>query len=168
DYDLNTPWRLIASAAVVLNRRVIVSGEYEYVDYPSANVKDTYHGEYDWIRDFFKYNTRAAHNFRVGVEYRANSLFSLRGGYSYNGSPYDKGDWNAENDIQTLSTGLGFNFGSCYVDVAYLYKSATDTDYFYNYVDPNHADNPTYHFSSDKIKTTSRNSELRCSFGVKF
>jgi hypothetical protein len=162
DYNLSTPWRLIVSGAVVLNKRGIVSVDYEYVDYLSADPKDTFHGEYDWIRDFFKYNVRAAHNARVGAEFRANSVLSLRGGYAYWGSPYAKGDWNEQNHIQTVSAGMGFNLGNFYTDVAYLFKTAKDTDYFYSYDDGEHF------FSSNKIETTLHNHEFRCSFGVKF
>jgi hypothetical protein len=163
DYHLQTPWRFISSIALVLNKRFILSADYELVDYPSADLQDTYHGEYDWIREFLEANTRRAHNFRVGTEFRVNSLLSLRGGYAYQGAPYARGDWNEKNHLQSLSTGAGFNFGNFYTDVAYLYKTATDTDYFYSH----HTDDGKL-FSSKKIETTLRNQEFRCSFGVKF
>jgi hypothetical protein len=163
DYELRTPWRFIASAAVVLQKRLIISADYEFVDYPSADLEDTFHGEYDWVREFFKYNTRVAHNLRAGAEYRANSTLSLRGGYSYSGSPYAKGDWNQKNHVQTLSAGLGFNIGNCHLDLAYLHRASTDIDYFYNYTSPRGE-----FFSSNKIETTLRDHEVRCTFGVKF
>ncbi|MDR2414682.1 MAG: outer membrane protein transport protein, partial [Odoribacteraceae bacterium] len=163
DYDLKTPWRFITSIAAVLDKRLIISVDYEEVDHPASDLTDTYHGEYDEIRDFFKYNARAASNIRLGTEYRANSVLSLRAGYAYHGSPYAKGDWNEKNHLQTLSAGLGFNWGGFYSDVAYLHKSATDTDYFYNYKTGNGEI-----LASNKIKTTLRSHEFRYSIGVRF
>ncbi|MDR0765394.1 MAG: outer membrane protein transport protein [Odoribacteraceae bacterium] len=163
NYELSTPWRFIASIAAVQNKNLIVSLDYEYVDYPSSDLTDTYRGEYDWIRDFFRLNTRAASNLRVGIEYRANSLLSLRAGYAYNGSPYAKDDWNARARLNAFSAGLGFNLGSFYSDIAYTYKTATDTDYFYNY-----ATGDGHLLSSREIKTTFNASDIRYSIGIRF
>jgi hypothetical protein len=162
DYDLVTPWRFVASAAVVVGKRAIISADYEFTDYPTADVEDTYRGEYDWIRDFFKYNTRAGHDLRLGAEIRATSFLSARAGYAYHGSPYAKGDWNEKNHVQTYSAGLGFNFGAFYLDAAYLRKHSRDIDYFYNY------DDGVTALRSPEIRTTFRANEFRCSLGVKF
>jgi hypothetical protein len=162
EYDLITPWRFVASIATVIGGRAIISADYEFTDYPAANVEDTFRGEYDWIREFFKYNTRAGHDLRLGAEIRATSFLSVRAGYAFHGSPYAKGDWNEKNHVQTYSGGLGFNFGSVYLDAAYLRKHSKDTDYFYNYNDG------TTSLSSQRIHTTFRNNEFRCSIGIKF
>jgi long-subunit fatty acid transport protein len=162
DYEMTTPWRAVFSAAVILNK-LIISADYERVDYPASDVTDTYHDEYKWIRDFFKNNTRAAGNLRVGAEYRVNSFFSLRGGYAYHGSPYAKGDWNEQNHVRVYSAGLGMNWGNLHIAAAYLNKSSRDTDYFYYYQDSN-----GFLLSSNEIKTAFRDHEIRCSLGLNF
>ena len=164
DYRLNTPWRFIASAATILAKRAIISMDYEYVDYTSAKLKDSYRGEYDGVHDFLAYNAQETHNFRVGAELRANSFLSLRGGYAYWASPYAKGDWKEKNHIQTISGGIGLNFGNFYTDVAYLHKSSKDKDYFYNeYFSEYDAT-----FVSAEIDTNYKNHEFRVSLGIKF
>ena len=161
NYNLTTPWHFITSIAAVLGPRAIISLDYEFVDYPFVDIEDTYLGEYDWIRDFFKNSTRSAHDLRVGVEVRANSFLSLRGGYTYQGSPYAKGDWNENNYTQGFTAGLGFNLGSVYVDVAHVYKRAKDVDYFYSHETANDL------LRSNKIHTTFTNREFRCTLGLK-
>ncbi len=79
------------SMATVLNQKAIVSVDYEYVNYQNANIseiEDDYNGSMEQttnqdIEDYL----RATHNFRVGAEYRFNSLFSLRAGYAFWDSP---------------------------------------------------------------------------------
>jgi long-subunit fatty acid transport protein len=55
---------------------------------------------------------------RVGGEYKIKRL-SLRGGYRYEQSPYKNG--RTVGDLTGYSGGLGYNFGSTKLDLAYSY-----------------------------------------------
>ena len=55
---------------------------------------------------------------RLGAEYKINAL-SLRAGYRYEQSPYKNS--STIGDLKGYSGGLGYNFGSTKVDLAYAY-----------------------------------------------
>lgn len=170
DYDMRTPWRALLSVATVLNQKAILSVDYEYIDYTSAKLSngDGYYDFYDseegpGTNDDIKRYLRSTHNVRIGAEYRYNSLFSLRGGYSYYASPY-KHDKSLLK-LQTVSAGFGLNFGPFYCDAAYLYKFSKDTTLFYSYLDPEDA---FYDVISEPVRNKYNNHEARITLGVRF
>ncbi len=170
DYDMRTPWRALLSVATVLNQKAILSVDYEYIDYASAKLSNG-DGHYDFYdsadgpgtNDDIKRYLRSTHNIRIGAEYRYNSLFSLRGGYSCYASPY-KHDKNLLK-LQTVSAGFGLNFGAFYCDAAYLYKFTKDTTLFYSYLDPEDA---SFDVISEPIRNKFNNHEARITLGIRF
>lgn len=169
DYDLKTPWKAILGAAVVLKQRAIISMDYEYVNYTSARLSDGPQG-YDYYEpngtgtnDNVKNFLKATHNFRVGAEFRMNSMLSLRGGYSYNASPYKYA--TDLYKLQTISGGFGLNFGMFYCDAAYVYKFTKDITQFYSYVDP---DDAAFDVSAIPVKNKFNDHEARITVGVRF
>ncbi|MDR1757038.1 MAG: outer membrane protein transport protein [Culturomica sp.] len=139
DFKMRTPWRAILSIAGVLGRKAIISMDYEYVDYPSARFTDNSFGDsYRYENDAIKATYTGGHNVRFGAEYRVNSAFSLRGGYSLQHSPYKEKGFSFTYDIpkgdklQTVSGGFGLNFGNYYVDAAYTYRFSKDKTVFYS------------------------------------
>lgn len=129
DYDLKTPWRATISLATVLGQKTIISADYEYVNYSSAKV-DEGGGDHEIALNDNIHNTlRKTNNFRVGAEYRANSILSVRGGYSF----WDRPMHNKNSQrIQTASAGFGLNFGVFYCDAAYMYRFGKNKTEFYN------------------------------------
>lgn len=166
DYDLRTPWRAILSAATVLGQKAIISADYEYVDYTSAKYSsgDGYDSEYEnALNQQVKYYLRATHNFRVGAEYRFNSILSLRAGYNFQASPYQ--DDGNNNRIQTLSAGLGLNFGMFYCDAAYVHKYYKNQSVFYSGYYPEFDD---FYIESTPVTNKFYNNEARLTVGVRF
>lgn len=183
DYDMSTPWRAILSAATVLKQKAILSVDYEYVDYVSAKfgnghynpddfansgIGNKYYDFYDseegpGTNDDIKRYLRASHNVRIGAEYRCNSVFSLRGGYSYYASPYKHA--KSLHTLQTASAGFGLNFGLFYCDAAYLYRFSKDTTRFYSYLD---AKDPAYDVISNAIDNKYNRHDARITIGVRF
>ncbi|WP_251622126.1 OmpP1/FadL family transporter [Odoribacter lunatus] len=170
DYELRTPWRALLSIATVIQQKAILSVDYEYIDYTSAKLSNG-DGNYDFYdseagtgtnNDIKRY-LRSTHNVRIGAEYRYNSLFSLRGGYSCYASPY-KYDKDLHK-LQTVSAGFGLNFGQFYCDVAYLYKFSKDTTLFYSYLDP---DDAQYDVVSEAVSNKYNNHEARITLGIRF
>lgn len=165
DYDLRTPWRAILSLATVLQQKAIISADYEYVDYTNANYSsnDDYANSYWDLNDQIKDYLRATHNIRLGAEYRFNSIFSLRAGYGYQASPYkDDGNYNR---IQSVSGGIGLNFGVFYCDASYVHKYYKNQTIFYSGYYPEFED-----FYVSSLPTTNKfyDNEARLTLGVRF
>lgn len=163
-YKLKTPWRVIGSLATVLGQRAIISADYEYIDYTSAKFTNSGSGnEYVATNDAIKTIYKSTHNFRVGAEYRFNSLFCARGGYAYSASPYSKGEMNEKNDVQTITGGLGLNFGVFYADFAYLHKNSKLNGLFYYY-----ETSKGEVIESPEFQTKFKDNEFRLTLGIRF
>lgn len=175
DYDMQTPWKAVFSLATVLFQKAIISADYEYTDYTAAkfsngnNGEDFYEPDGSGANDLIKSSLKKTHNFRVGAEYRFNSTFSLRGGYSFWASPYKNTDvpsyLKSDPKIQAASLGFGLNFGTFYFDAAYVYKFSKDITNFYFYQDP-------YDSANDIIAEPVHNKYIdhqgRITLGVRF
>jgi long-subunit fatty acid transport protein len=70
----------------------------------------------------------SAGELRIGAEYKIKQL-SLRGGYRYEGSPYKNG--TTIGDLNSYSGGLGYNFGSTKLDLAYSYLERKSNQGFF-------------------------------------
>lgn len=165
DYNMRTPWRAILSLATVLKQRLILSADYEYVKYTNANYSESsdnhdYYYENQDIKDLL----RATHNFRFGSEYRFNSVFSLRAGYNYQASPYENDKENYK--IQSVSAGIGLNFGVFYCDAAYTHKYSKGESIFYSGYAPINGE--YYYYSAIPVTNRYYNNEARITLGVRF
>lgn len=162
DFNMRTPWRAMLSVATVLNQKAIVSVDYEYVNYQNANIseiEDDYDGSMEQatnqdIEDYL----RATHNFRVGAEYRFNSLFSLRAGYAFWDSPYHNETHKNYNRIQAFTAGAGLNFGMFYCDAAFIHKFSENETVFYSY----------YDIQAEPVKNKYLSNEARITLGIRF
>lgn len=161
DYNMRTPWRAVLSLATVLGQKAIISADYEYINYTNANFAEasdnfSYAATNQTIQDYL----HSTHNFRVGAEYRVNSIFSLRAGYAFWDSPYYD-ITKSNNRVQSLSGGFGLNFGTFYCDAAYVYKQSKNETLFYSYDDkPDYTSLTSYNKYKDH--------EARITFGVRF
>jgi hypothetical protein len=127
NYELNTPWKAIGSAAVILGRFLIVSAEYEYIDYTSAKLRARDYNFYDEnnaIRD--KYSV--TQNIKLGSEFRIEN-FALRAGYSIYGSPFKESINDAERT--NYSAGFGFRDKNYFIDFGYVLSISNEDYYLY-------------------------------------
>lgn len=121
DYKLRTPWRAIASGAVVLKKYGFISADVEWVDYSANRYNLTSNaptsGDELYEREL---NTgigrtyQQTMNVRLGGEL-ALEQFRLRAGVNLNGKP-EKGD-DGFNTSFTL--GAGVHTGSFFLDLGY-------------------------------------------------
>ncbi len=185
DYDsrLNSPWRFMAGASMVIGQQAIVSLDYERVAYNDMKMKyqaysngafgggfieDT-QGNAD-IKDYYK----AANIIRLGVEYRLTRSFSLRAGYNYQTtSVKDKAADNVfqistvgtdpsyifSRDTNNITLGLGYKYKNWYIDAAYQYTRRENTYHAYTSFDGNIA--PT-------AKLTDTHNNIVISTGFRF
>lgn len=137
DYDLETPLRANFSGAFVIGKAGLLSVDYEYVDYGSSTLRRGGDG-YDFVDE----NNEIAQifkpvgNIRVGGELLATQNVSLRAGYEFYPSPYNREAFgatqpNADANRVTYSAGLGFRSGGFFFDLAYRYSYMKDFDLLY-------------------------------------
>ncbi|TWR26178.1 hypothetical protein FPZ42_11160 [Mucilaginibacter achroorhodeus] len=131
NYNLRTPWKAAGGAAVFIKNIGFITGDVEYIDYASAHLSsnDSYNADVIDNPDI-KSIYRSTVNARVGAEIRATNFLSIRGGYGIMGSPNK--DKSIASDIKTVSGGLGFRFGSYYVDATYTHSSGDRTQFAYD------------------------------------
>ena len=174
---LRTPWRAFLSVGFVLGRRIMLDVDYEYVNYKSAHyrhprkwayeeyddeweqekVKElSKHVDYAPINKAIRSLYRSTHNFRTGVEIRLSSMVSLRGGYSFQQSPFAH-DLSSHNQIRTYSGGFGLNFGLFYGDVSYACYHYDQESRFYDYAG----------ITAQSISSRHTTQEIRIAIGVR-
>lgn len=128
EYNLTTPMRVLGDIAILFNKYGLFSAEYEYTDYSTARLNSrgyNFHDENASVRDSYI----ATHNFRLGTEWRFEQ-FSFRGGYALYSSPY--ADNLNDGARQSISFGLGYNFGHNSIDFAYVRWLKNEDYYMYS------------------------------------
>lgn len=132
-YNLRTPWKIIASAAGVLGRNLIVSFDYEWANYGKMRFSEpyTYNGFYDYDYDYWPFSSKSSmpqsdfinpndpyayengdiaayykstNTFRIGLEFKPNDAFSIRAGYSNVSSPVKKSVMDNREIVYTAGT----------------------------------------------------------------
>jgi len=188
DYELSTPGKLILSGAYVFGQKGFISTDIEFINYGGSrfsvdNDKNIYS---DLNFDIDKTYDNVI-NFRIGGEYRLNSLFSLRAGYAYEDSPYKSGsindsDYNRYMETQDIigtpyqsgyinnndfgknifTGGLGFRVQNLYANFAYIYTMYDNSHHSYYF------DNGNTYMESTLIKQDVNTHDFMLSIGVNF
>ncbi len=126
-YKLQSPGKWTGSFAYIFGKRGLLS-----LDLTSKNYSTT---TYKPKVDFSSTNTTMANNLttatevRIGGEYKIKKI-SLRGGYRYEQSPYKNG--TTIGALTGYSGGLGYNFGSTKLDLAYAYAKRDYEQQFFS------------------------------------
>lgn len=124
EYRLKTPWRFMTSAAAVINKKALVSVQYEFSDFGSGELKDAKTGGYDGdfgntnnlIEDAFSYMSII----RAGAEYRFTETFYGRLGFGYFSNPNEANEiYGADLDRLQYSGGIGYRNASWNIDLSY-------------------------------------------------
>jgi len=125
DYEIETPMKAIFSAALVVGKAGLISVDYEMVDYSTAKIRNGSDG-YDFLNENTNIGKayKTVGNIHLGGEFRMSKSFSLRGGYEYFPSVYEKtylGSFNPNSDLSysTFSGGFGFRQGNVFFDATY-------------------------------------------------
>lgn len=134
DYTLSTPMRIEAGASLQLAKFMILSADYEYVNYTTAKFSRA-SDAYDYQNENQSINTilGSSNNLRFGAEIRLSSLY-LRGGYGLYGSAFAKGEANEKSNYNALSCGVGFRQNNLYLDLGV--SRLTNKMEYYMYDDP--------------------------------
>lgn len=151
-FRMRTPWRAVFSFGTVLAKRLILSADYEYVNYKAIRYnkpwkyayevyeEDGIAGEVETLSKSMDYapvnreikeRHRPTHNFRAGGELRVTSFISLRGGYAYQDSPYKHA--GELGKIHSVSGGFGLNYDIFFCDFAFTQQFMKEQSRFYDY-----------------------------------
>ena len=134
EYQLTTPWKVIASISANINQNILVSADYEIIDYSLSKLHVDGLRNNDGTEIFTEQNNnieslyQKAENIRLGIEYKMNP-FSLRAGYARNSSPIIETE---EVLFENFSFGAGIDYGGYYFDIAYVLSQANDTYQMYS------------------------------------
>ncbi|MBU6342478.1 MAG: outer membrane protein transport protein [Bacteroidetes bacterium] len=121
NYNLRTPWRAMAGAAVVIKKFSSLSADVEVVDYSSAtfdlttktaNVEDKKYESS--LNRQIQQDYRRVFNYRFGAQF-AFDVLRLRAGLNLLGRP----DKSGEEFNVAYSAGLGVRLESFYIDLGY-------------------------------------------------
>ena len=114
-YTIKTPAKVTGSLAVVFGKNGLLSFDYGYQDFSQAELRPKNDVNFQSVNNQVSSELSAVSTFRLGGEYRIG-MFSLRGGYMFEQSPYANG--STIDDLNGFSTGVGFNFGGSRLDLA--------------------------------------------------
>lgn len=190
DSKLNTPWRFMIGASVVLGPKAIISVDYERVAYNDMKLKNqryyssgNYYGgggyeDNTYANEDVKTYFRAANIIRIGAEYRLSRNWSVRAGYNYQSSNVRKEasdggmhistagtdpSYRFDNDTQNICVGLGYRYQAWYIDLAYQHTRQSATYHAYT---PFTEGNYTY--STPRGAVTDSYNNIVISTGFKF
>lgn len=131
-YNFNTPWRFTGGLAAVFGKNALLSAEYEYLDYSTAqfgrNSRSGVNYDFEVENADIEAVLAPTHNIRAGFEYRMLP-YSFRAGYVFAQDPVAsnfRGDVNRNS--HQFSAGAGVRFKKVYLDAAYFYR-ATGSQY---------------------------------------
>lgn len=135
DYRMITPWRFNVSAGTIVGGIMALDAEYEFENYAATKLQDVSGVELNG-QAAIKETLKGVHSFRVGMETKVTSAFSVRAGYNFRSTPItgdafknipvtDNTRTDAEylnlKSRQAVSVGLGYRGRLVYADVAYKY-----------------------------------------------
>jgi len=115
-YRLQTPAKIMGSAAFIIGKKGLLSVDFSRKDYGSTKFKSSKNVDYSQQNSFISNTLKAANTLRIGGELR-HKEFSYRGGYKMEQSPYE--DSSIYGDLKGISLGVGYNFGNARLDLAY-------------------------------------------------
>lgn len=133
DYKIETPYKLIASAAYTFGKIGLLSVDYEYIDYTTMRFGKGGDGErFVAENNEIKSNFRNTNNIKVGGEFWLKQL-ALRAGYAYYGSPYKSDRELSSSSINVFSGGFGIRVNKISIDWAYQHLLFSDSYLPYNF-----------------------------------
>lgn len=126
-YKLQTPGKWTGSMAYVFGKSGLISIDYTLKDY--SNTKFNPNNDYRNTNNYIANTLQNTSELRIGSEYRIKE-WSIRGGYRFEESPYK--NKTTIGDLQSYSTGLGYNFGETRLDLSYTYIYRKTQNSFFN------------------------------------
>jgi hypothetical protein len=128
-YDLRTPGSLTGSFAYVFGKSGLISVDYKYKDYSATQFSPQNDPVFRNQNNIIQNSLGSSNEVRVGGEYKVDN-FRFRGGYRFEGSPYN--DSKTIGDLNSFSGGLGYSFGAIKLDFSYVNVHTTSREQFFS------------------------------------
>lgn len=122
-YTMRTPFKASGGLSVFLGQYGFITGDVEYIDYSTTHINSNNDYDNGFDNGIIKSNYQAAINTHFGAEIKVTPAVALRGGYGIQGNPLKSGG----SQTNTATAGLGYRFGSYYIDAAYMHISGSQT-----------------------------------------
>lgn len=152
DYKFRTPWKFNLSLGHTFGTNLAIGAEYEFSDYASSRYTAIDYADDQYFREInetIKNTLKGQHTLKLGLEYKPVEPFSIRLGYNYVSSAYDKKgyktilytepftdtDFTNWGAINRVTFGLGYRWRSGYIDMAYQYQAQKGDFYAFDDVD---------------------------------
>ncbi len=134
EYSIRTASKFNISSAFILSKFGLLSLDYSYHNYGSLNLSGE--GSFSSENNYFSNVLNNTHNIKGGGEIRFNNL-TLRGGLSYEQSPYDKSNTNKIDVLRFgnkygASLGAGLRIENHKFDISYNYTEQNNSYDFYD------------------------------------
>jgi hypothetical protein len=136
-YNVISPARFVLSGAAIIQKRMIVSVDYEWANYSSMIMKtpdDSYSFAFENYN--IKNRLKVSNQLRLGAEWRLNNYF-MRGGVGFAQNPWVSSDIKLLQ--QSFAGGLGYRDDTFFLDVAYQLLYSKSNYMMYNDVNLNPA-----------------------------
>lgn len=142
NYELITPMKITTSAALILNKKLVLSGDVEFVDYTTMSMNGNDRDYFDGVNNEIANGFTSTYNTRFGAELNLAPIV-LRAGYAKYGNPLNLNNSPLPESIyqdyevhrserQTWSVGVGKRNQYSYIDFAYSFTENSQTDLMYN------------------------------------
>jgi len=128
DYGMNTPFKLINSLSFILNKKAIISIDYEYLNFASTSIVSDFYNFSTENNNIENYYTSTA-NIKIGTELRVHPQLSLRAGFTSYGSPYAGSINDASREYITM--GMGLRVNQYFFDLAIVNSVNSEEYYIY-------------------------------------
>lgn len=148
NFKIQGPMQINASAAAVIDKKGIVSVEYNYSNYTGTKFMDADGKTQSYTEDNARIPSTLnnVHTIKIGGEYKVTDNFSLRAGFA-NSSSATKADggkimvlntartdteYFLHNGTKYLTAGFGYREAGWFIDCAYVHKNIDQTYMPYN------------------------------------
>lgn len=137
NYNITTPLKAIAGAAVVINNQGLISADYEYVNYSTISLSSGDLGSLYTtpLNNAISQDFIQANNLRFGFEWVLYPV-SFRAGYAIYGNPYNGATVGYSSIRNTYSAGIGLKVNQVSFDFAYTLMQYSEQYQMYSEASP--------------------------------
>ena len=147
-YLLSTPWKINASAAIILGQKGLISGEYDVSFNKNSYFMDRTYSTHNYTEENSGIPTmlQNVQTLKLGAEYKYTTNLAFRVGFANLSAgtsptadlllqPYTTRtdvQYFLNNNTKFYTVGLGYREAGWYIDLAYVNKSVNETFFAYN------------------------------------
>ncbi len=132
NYRVRTPWRYTAGVAGVIQGKAILSAQYEYVNFPGAEMRSPDRRSTcafcQDVNDIVRAEFRGQHVLRGGIEFRMTKALMARGGAAFftNEIPINEASIAGRPSRLQLSGGVGYRQAAWNLDLTYIHGNLNE------------------------------------------